>query len=72
MPNRLQNTKEVNQFGDKLVTLAREKSEYVRLFKRFGGSLNTGEIKFGNYSADDWRLFKNFYQVFTKVKLWCY
>jgi hypothetical protein len=66
--NTLQNTKDVNQFVDKLVSLAKEKSEYVRLFKRLGGSLETGKINFGDYSADDWRLFTNFFQVFTKQK----
>ena len=66
--NRLQNTKDVNQFVDKLVTLAREKSEYMRLFKRLGGNLETGQIDFGQYEADDWRLFTNFFQVFSKVK----
>ena len=66
--NTLQNTKDVNQFVDKLVSLAREKSEYVRLFKRLGGNLGTGKINFGEYDADDWRLFTNFFQVFTKQK----
>jgi hypothetical protein len=66
--NRLENTKDVNQFVTKLYDLAKEKSEYVRLFKRLGGNLDTGKIDFGSYSADDWRLFVNFFQVFTKQK----
>ena len=66
--NKLENTKDVNQFVDKLFDLAKEKSEYVRLFKRLGGNLDTGKIDFRSYNADDWRLFVNFFQVFTKQK----
>lgn len=66
--NELQNIKDPYTFTDKLVEIAREKSEYVRLFKRLGGNMETGKIDFSAYDQDDWRLFASFYQVFTKQK----
>jgi hypothetical protein len=66
--NHLENIKDPYLFSQQLVELAREKSEYVRLFKRLGGNMQTGKIDFSSYDSDAWRLFSNFYQVFTKQK----
>ncbi len=65
--NTLSNTLDVNQFVDKLYKLALQDGDYVRLFTRLGGDLSTGKIDFQGYKEPhDWRLFINFYQVFTK------
>lgn len=66
--NKLTNTRDVPTFVSKLYDLAKENSDYVRLFKRLGGNLSTGKIDFASYQPHDWRLFINFYQVFTKQK----
>ena len=66
--NKLSNTRDVSTFTAKLFDLAKENSDYVRLFKRLGGNLQTGKIDFANYQPHDWRLFISFYQVFTKQK----
>ena len=66
--NRLSNTTDVPTFINKLFNLAKENSDYVRLFKRLGGDLKSGKINFNDYKPHDWRLFINFYQVFTKQK----
>jgi hypothetical protein len=65
--NTLSNTLDINQFVDKLYKLALQDGDYVRLFTRLGGDLSTGKIDFQGYKEPhDWRLFINFYQVFTK------
>jgi hypothetical protein len=65
--NTLSNTLDVNQFVDKLYKLALQDGDYIRLFTRLGGDLSTGKIDFQGYKEPhDWRLFINFYQVFTK------
>jgi hypothetical protein len=66
--NQFENIKDPNVFVEKLVDLAREKSEYVRLFTRLKGNLGTGKIDFSSYSLTDWRLFISTFQVFTKQK----
>jgi hypothetical protein len=66
--NKLTGTKSIDEAVSKLYELAKEDSRYVRLFSRLGGNLTDGTINFKNYDANDWRLFINFYQVFTKQK----
>ena len=66
--NKLTGTKSIEEAVSKLYELAKEDSRYVRLFSRLGGNLSDGTINFKDYAADDWRLFINFYQVFTKQK----
>ena len=68
LTNRLSNTRDIPQFVKKLYTLAKENSDYIRLFRRLGGDLDSGTISFGDYTNDDWRLFIQFYQSFTKSK----
>ncbi len=68
--NKLSNTRDIPTFVNKLFNLAKENSDYVRLYKRLGGDMTSpnGKIDFRSYSPHDWRLFINFYQVFTKQK----
>ena len=66
--SRLSNTRSVPDFVSKLHELAKQNSDYVRLFERLGGNLKTGKIDFNNYQPHDIRLFTNFYQVFTKQR----
>jgi hypothetical protein len=66
--SRLSNTRSVPDFVSKLHELAKQNSDYVRLFERLGGNLKTGKIDFNSYKPHDIRLFTNFYQVFTKQR----
>jgi hypothetical protein len=66
--NRLSNTRSIPEFVSKLHELAKENSDYIRLFERLGGNLTTGKIDFNSYKPHDIRLFTNFYQVFTKQR----
>ncbi len=66
--DKLANTTKVTSVVDKLVDLAKYDSNYVRLFTRVGGNRNNMVIDFSKFEAQDWRLFVNFYQTFTKQK----
>ncbi len=66
--NNLSNTRDVNHFVDKLFDIVKKNSDYIRLFKRLGGNLQSGKINFSAYGENEWRLFVQFYQVFTKQK----
>lgn len=66
--SRLSNTRNIPEFVSKLHELAKQNSDYVRLFERLGGNLGTGKIDFASYQPHDIRLFTNFYQVFTKQR----
>jgi len=68
LTNKLSNTRDVPQFVKKLYSLAKENSDYIRLFKRLGGDIDSGKIDFESYTNNDWRLFIQFYQSFTKSK----
>lgn len=69
---KLSNTTKVGKMIDKLVDLAKYDSNYVRLFTRLKGTLKDNEgnaiIDFSKFEPQDWRLFINFYQTFTKQK----
>ncbi len=69
---KLTNTTKISKFVDKLIGLAKADSNYVRLFSRLKGTLKDKDgnatIDFSNYETQDWRLFINFYQTFTKQK----
>ena len=58
----------INQIGDKLFELAQKDSDYARLFEVLGGDIETGKLPFGNFKYNDWRLFGEFFKVFTKQK----
>ena len=69
---KLSNTTKMSSFIDKLVGLAKADSNYVRLFSRLKGTLKdesgNASIDFSKFEPQDWRLFINFYQTFTKQK----
>ncbi len=66
--DKISNTTSIGRAVNKLVDLAKYDATYVRFFQRVGGDLDTGTVPFGKFEAEDWRLFINFYQTFTKQK----
>jgi|694.fasta_scaffold01841_4 predicted NAD-dependent protein-ADP-ribosyltransferase YbiA (DUF1768 family) len=66
--DKISNTTSIGKAVNKLVDLAKYDATYVRFFQRVGGDLDTGTIPFEQFKAEDWRLFINFYQAFTKQK----
>jgi len=66
--DKLANTNKVSEMTDKLLNLAKYDANYVRLFTRLKGNRNIMEIDFSKFEPQDWRLFINFYQTFTKQK----
>jgi len=66
--DKLANTTKITSMVDKLIELAKFDSNYVRLFTRLKGDRNSLEIDFSKFQPEDWRLFINFYQTFTKQK----
>jgi hypothetical protein len=66
--NTLGNNTDLDIVIKKLYTLAKDDSNYVRLLNRLGGNKQAPYIDFDKYDANDWRLFVNFYQTFTKQK----
>ena len=65
---KLSNTTDVDLMDGKLSDLAKTDAAYVRFFQRVGGDLSTGTISFANFKNEDWRLFINFFQTFSKQK----
>jgi energy-coupling factor transporter ATP-binding protein EcfA2 len=72
--DKLSNTSSVSKLEKELTNLATNDGNYVRLFQRLGGKMernNEGEsfvFDFANFKNEDWRLFINFFQTFTKQK----
>ncbi len=66
--DKFANTSKVTEVVDKLIDLAKYDSNYVRLFTRLGGNRENAVITFSDFKKEDWRLFINFYQTFTKQK----
>lgn len=66
--DKISNTTSIGRAVNKLVDLAKYDATYVRFFQRVGGDLATGTVPFDQFKAEDWRLFINFYQSFTKQK----
>jgi len=66
--DRLQNTTSLKEFESKLVSLAAMDSDFLAVFMRLGGSLETRQFDFDNFNLTDWKLFGQFYQTFTKQK----
>jgi hypothetical protein len=64
---RLSNTSGVNNTMDKLIELAANDSDYVRMFTRLGGKKDKS-VPYGNFKAEDWRFFINFIQTFTRQR----
>lgn len=66
--DKLSNTTDVNKAANKLLEVAKYDADFVRFFQRVGGDLSTGTINFSNFKNEDWRLFIEFYQTFTKQR----
>lgn len=64
--DKLSNTTSLKNISDKLFNLSKYDPNYVRLFDRVGGNIQTGEITLR--TNDDWRYFIQFVQTFTKQK----
>jgi hypothetical protein len=64
---RLSNTSDVNKTMDKLIELATNDSDYVRMFTRLGGKKDKS-VPYGNFKAEDWRFFISFMQTFTRQR----
>ena len=71
--NKISNTSSVGKVVDKLLTVAKQDSNYVRLWSRLGGTIDKLDsasketaMDYSKFKAHDWRLFINFYQTFTK------
>jgi len=52
---------------DKLIELAANDADYVRMFTRLGGKKDKS-IPYGNFKAEDWRFFISFMQTFTRQR----
>jgi len=71
---KLSNTTDPKLFVEKLVDLARNDGDYVRLLTRLGANYSSiknevsPELDYGKMDADDWRTFIQFYQLFSKQK----
>ena len=66
--SKLSNTSKVGKVVNKLLDLAKYDATYVRFFQRVGGDIATGTVDFSSFKDEDWRLFVNMMQVFTKQK----
>ena len=75
--DKLSNTTGVKSFTKKIVNLAKSDATYVRFFKNLGGVVNkegeeiaedNGTFRFQYFKPEDWRLFVNAIDVFTKQK----
>lgn len=67
LTNKLSNTLDKDDFIAKLYDLAKTNPDYVQLFEKLGGSMQTRTIDFSKYTTDsDMRLFVSFMQQYTK------
>ena len=66
--DKLSNTSKIGKVINKLVDLAKYDATYVRFFQRVGGNVADGTVDFSKFKDEDWRLFVNMMQVFTKQK----
>lgn len=71
--NKISNTSSIGKVVDKLLTLAKQDSNYVRLWSKLGGTIDKlgsenkeTAMDYSKFEHHDWRLFINFYQTFTK------
>lgn len=66
--DRLHNINDVNVFAEKLIQLAKEDSNYLPLFRMLGGNRETHSFDFDKFGINDWRLFIQFFNTFTRQK----
>lgn len=64
---RLANTSGVNNMTDKLLELASNDADYVRMFTRLGGKKDKS-IPYKDFKAEDWKFFISFTQTFTRQR----
>jgi hypothetical protein len=64
---RLSNSSDVNKTMDKLIELAANDSDYVRMFTRLGGKKDKS-IPYKDFKAEDWKFFISFMQTFTRQR----
>ena len=67
--NKISNTSSIGKVVDKLLTLAKQDSNYVRLWSKLGGTIDKlgsenkeTAIDYSKFQAHDWRLFINSYK----------
>jgi predicted NAD-dependent protein-ADP-ribosyltransferase YbiA (DUF1768 family) len=68
LSNTLQGITNVDRMIKRLFELASDNPDYVRLFTRLGGSMETGTMPINKFNADQHRLLIQFMQTYTKVK----
>ena len=68
MMDKLKNTTSIGKAISKLVGLANEDANYVRMFQRLGGNLENKTVQFKDFKLEDWRLFIEMMQTYTKQK----
>ena len=68
MMDKLKNTTSIGKAISKLVGLANEDANYVRMFQRIGGNLENKTVQFKDFKFEDWRLFIEMMQTYTKQK----
>lgn len=68
MLDKLKNTTSVKKVIDKLINLANRDANYVSMFQRLGGNIGDKTIDFSKFKFEDWRLFIEMMQTYTKQK----
>ena len=66
--DKLANTTKVSSAVAKLFNLASVDADYISFARRLGGDKGLTVMQFDNFKSEDWRLFINFMQTFTKQK----
>ena len=69
MLEKLKNTTSIRKVVDKIVDLANKDANYVSMFQRVGGNLDSKTVEFRDFKTfEDWRLFIEMMQTYTKQK----
>jgi len=68
MLDKLKNTSSIKKVISKIVNLANKDANYVSMFQTLGGNLETKTINFKDFKFEDWRLFIEMMQTYTKQK----
>ena len=68
MLDKFKNTTSIGKLVNKVVKLGNEDANYVSMFQRLGGDMDTKVINFKDFKFEDWRFFIEFMQTYTKQK----
>ena len=68
MLDKFKNTTSIGKLVNKVVKLGNEDANYVSMFQRLGGNMDTKTINFKDFKFEDWRFFIEFMQTYTKQK----